>query len=345
MIWALISLSLLILFHELGHYLVARFNRVNVKEFSVGFGKPGFCRQIGITKWCIRPIPLGGYVKMEEEGEKGFNQLHPIRKIAILLGGPIANFLIGYLIIYGVVVSTGIGYFKPIVGEVIPNSPAFQKLQPGDLILKVDSIPITRWSQLSPTINRQGKIHTPIVLEVERKGQLLQIPVKPEKLKGKNLFGEEVEQYIIGVKVASTGYTHQSVGMVEGVGIAGKKFWEFSKLIYTGVKKLITGAVSWKGVSGPIGIMETSSQMLEYGIVPFLMLTALISINLGLLNLLPIPVLDGGGIILQFYPLITNRPINPKIENFLIAIGIGILIFFLGVGVYNDLTNLTGGNK
>jgi regulator of sigma E protease len=342
MIWALLSLSLLVLFHELGHFLMAKLNRVEVEEFSIGFGAPALCKRWGETRWCLRPVPLGGYVKMVERGRRGFDRLSPIRKISILLGGPVANFIIGYLLIYGVIIFNGVGYYLPVVGKVVPNTPASHFFKPGDRIVKIDNLPVKRWGQIPQLVNRDGKLGRPVQVEVERGGRLITFSVKPAVIEGKTLFGESVKRYILGIEVAPDAYRVRKVGVVEGVKLAAEKFWEFATLIWTGLEKLVTGAVSWKMVSGPIGIVEAGSKMVHYGWAPFLMLTALISINLGVLNLLPIPVLDGGGILFQLYRLLTGRELNPVVERYLIGIGILILVAIMGLGLFNDIHNLLG---
>ena len=347
MISAILILSFLIFFHELGHFLIAKLLKVKVEVFSIGFGKKLICKEFKGTKWCISAIPLGGYVQM-----KGQDDLHPtlknydkdsylsktpFEKILILLGGPLFNFLLAF-IIYLFIAFNGWPKLAPVIGDVIPNSPASKVLKPNDKIVKINNKKIKSWDDI-PYIVEQSEI---LNIVVKRGNEYIKVTLKPKVEITKNIFNEPIKRKVIGItpkgEIIKVHYS-----FFEAIKVAYDKFINDSLLIIKGVQKLITGAIGIENLSGPIGIVDVTAKVANLGLVPLLLLTALLSVNLGVLNLLPIPALDGGHIMFNLYEAIFKKEINEEIMLKLTIGGWVILGFLMLVGIYNDITRLIGG--
>lgn len=347
MISAILILSFLIFFHELGHFLIAKLLKVKVEVFSIGFGKKLICKEFKGTKWCISAIPLGGYVQM-----KGQDDLHPtlknydkdsylsktpFEKILILLGGPLFNFLLAF-IIYLFIAFNGWPKLAPVIGDIIPNSPASKVLKPNDKIVKINNKKIKSWDDIPPIV-KQSEI---LNIVVKRGNEYIKVTLKPKVEITKNIFNEPIKRKVIGItpkgEIIKVHYS-----FFEAIKVAYDKFINDSLLIIKGVQKLITGAIGIENLSGPIGIVDVTAKVANLGLVPLLLLTALLSVNLGVLNLLPIPALDGGHIMFNLYEAIFKKEINEEIMLKLTIGGWVILGFLMVVGIYNDITRLIGG--
>jgi len=346
---ALFILSFLIFFHELGHFLVARIVGVKVEVFSIGFGKKLLCKKFGETNWCISAIPLGGYVQMKGQDDSNptiknydkdsYTTKTPLQKIAILLGGPGFNILLAFLI-YLFISFYGWTKLAPQVGKVLPNSSAVNILKKGDIIIKIDNHKIQTWDDIPKIIKIAP---TPLHLVIKRDNKLIPITLTPKITKTKNIFGEEVKRKLIGISPSGKLITIH-YGLFEGLKIAFNETIDKSILIFKSFEKLITGVVGLNNVSGPITIVKVTSEAAHYGIVPLLLFTALISVNLGILNLLPIPALDGGHIVFNLYEWIARKPINEEIMIKLTLAGWGILGSLMILGVFNDIVRLSSGS-
>jgi len=346
---ALFILSFLIFFHELGHFLVAKIVGVKVEVFSIGFGKKLFCKKFGETNWCISAIPLGGYVQMKGQDDSNptiknydkdsYTTKTPLQKIAILLGGPGFNILLAFLI-YLFISFYGWMKLAPQVGKVLPNSSAVNILKKGDIIVKIDNYKIQTWDDIPKIIKIAP---TPLHLIIKRDNKLIPITLTPKITKTKNIFNEEVKRKLIGISPSGKLITIH-YGLFEGLKVAFSETIDKSILIFKSFEKLITGVVGLNNVSGPITIVKVTSEAAHYGIVPLLLFTALISVNLGILNLLPIPALDGGHIVFNLYEWIARKPINEEIMIKLTLAGWGILGSLMILGVFNDIVRLSSGS-
>jgi len=347
MISAIIILSFLIFFHELGHFLMARFVGVKVEIFSIGFGKKLICKEFGGTKWCISAIPLGGYVQMKgqddtepwkkENDPDSYSTKTPWQRILILLGGPGFNFLLAILIYFFVAI-TGWSKLAPVVGATLQNTPAAKVLKKNDVILEINNHKIKIWDDIPKYIQNSHNIS----LLIKRKDKILKITLHPKIEIGKNIFGEKIKRKIIGIipngKIIKIHYSFS-----EAIKITFEKFIKDATMIIKGIEKLISGAISLNTVSGPIGIVDVTAKVANLGIEPLLLLTALLSVNLGVLNLLPIPALDGGHIVFNLYEAILKKPLNEEIMIKLTIAGWAILGSLMIIGIYNDLHRLLGG--
>jgi len=354
---ALLVLSFLIFFHELGHFTAARFFGVQVDVFSIGFGKKILTKQIGTTQWSISMIPLGGYVKMKGQDdsdptaishdEDSYTQKKPWQRIIILLAGPFANFLMAFLLYFGI---SQIGtypsplynyshYIPATVGGFSEDSPAKEAgLEINDTVLSINQTPITNWEDLGETIQKQT---APLHFKLLRNHQEITLDIQPIIKTQKNRFGEAVERKLIGIAPhISDQPLHFS--LVEGLGYAWNETLHASTLIFQSIQKLFTGAVPADQLGGVVSIVDITAKASASGIVALLLFTALISVNLGVLNLLPIPALDGGHIMFNLYEIIRRKAPSEEVMYRLTLIGWAILLGLMLLGLYNDINRLLG---
>lgn len=343
---SLAVLSALIFFHELGHYTAARLQGVFVEVFSIGFGKKLFSFNAFGSEWRIAAIPLGGYVKMKGQSDlepgatspdsDSYNVKKPWQRIIILLAGPAANFILAFFIFIMIALG-GPQVLSPVIGKVQKDSPAFVAgVETNDTIKSINGVNITTWAEMAELIKEsQGDLN----LVIERGNYLQNITVSPKILETKNLFNETVQRRMVGV--GSAGVTHTlelRVGDVLSYA-TDKTLWA-SSMIFTGLKKLILGEVPAKELGGVISIVKVTSDASAQGWMAVLFFAALISVNLGVLNLLPIPALDGGHIMFNLYEMITRHAPS---EAMLVRLTIGgwvILLALMSLGIYNDITRL-----
>lgn len=345
---SLLVLSALIFFHELGHYAAARLMGVYVEVFSIGFGKRVATIKKWGTEWSIALIPLGGYVRMKGQDDldpskksydpDSYNSKTPLQKIFILFAGPLANFLLAFVLYFAIALS-GPSELSPVVGEVVKDSPASKAgLQPKDEILSINGEKVKSWNAMAKLIAASnGNLN----LEVKRDNYLHQIVLTPELNETQNMYGESVKRKMIGISAA--GVTHpMELGFFGTFKYAYDQTLFASTVIFTGVKKLIFGEVPADQLGGVISIVKLTSDATEVGWVSLFFFTALISVNLGVLNLLPIPALDGGHIMFNIYEMIFRREVSEKVMVNLTIAGWIILFGLMGLGLYNDISRLAG---
>ena len=343
---ALLVLSVLIFFHELGHFTAARFFGVQVDVFSIGFGKKLYSRMIGKTQWSISVIPLGGYVKMKGQDdanptkisydEDSYNSKKPWQRIVILLAGPFANFLLAF-ILYFAIANLGVPKLLPYVGKVGADTPAMHAgLQKDDKIIQINGITVKYWEDIGKTINQMKE---DIRLIVEREQKHITLQLHPKVIDDQNVFGEKITRRIIGISPSGK-QTTVYYGFLEGLNYAWEETKKASLLIVQSVQKLITGAVGTDKLGGIITIVDVTAQASSAGILALFFFTALISVNLGVLNLLPIPALDGGHIMFNIYEMITGKTASEKVMMYITMVGWALLISLMMLGLYNDINRL-----
>ena len=443
----IVAIALLVVFHELGHYWVARRCGVKVLRFSVGFGKVIYSKRSSDgTEWAISAIPLGGYVKMldEREGEvapeeldRAFNRKPVLQRMAIVVAGPLSNFLLA-IVLYWALFVHGVPGLKPVLGEVPPATPAAAaSMQPGETILSVDGVAIPSWQELRWTLldealqqsevkiegrSAQGEqlthvldmrgleaneldgeflgklglqLHQPLVLPVIGKltedgvgkqaglqpgdlilhangrplqqwrelvevvrmhpGQAVQLDIRRgEQVSSVTVVPSAVEEG--GKTVGKIGaapqvdnaaweamLTEVSYGPFDAFVQALRKTWETSILSLKMLGKMVLGEVSMKNLSGPITIADYAGQSAEMGPVAYLGFLALISVSLGVLNLLPIPLLDGGHLLYYAAELAKGSPVSEQAWELGQRIGIALLGTLMVFAIYNDITRLISG--
>jgi regulator of sigma E protease len=325
-------LLVLIIPHEWGHMIVAKMCGVKVNEFSVGMGPLIFKKQKGETQYSVRLLPLGGYCAMEGEEEavdspRSYSSKTPLQKIAILLAGVTMNVLIAILAVTLAYFIAGVP--STTLGSITPDSPAAAAgLKAGDRIVAVDGIETNSWNDV---VNAIDGYHEGDRLDIEyrRDGKKMEAFITP-------VFDEETQRYMVGIVA---GMSRNPVTCItEGI----RSTWEMNKLMLGAFQSMIKGGVSKGDVSGPIGLVKVVDQTASYGFTSYLMLLALVSLNLAFFNLLPIPGLDGGKIFFILLKIISLGRINDDMEYKATIVGMAILLALFVFVTYNDIMNIVG---
>lgn len=341
---SLIVLSLLIFFHELGHYMAARLMGVYVKVFSIGFGKTLYSFNWINTQWKISMIPLGGYVQMKgqedidptavSEDDDSYNVKKPWQRIFILLAGPFANFLIAFFLFWAI----GLGGPKvllPVVGQVVKDSPAYiAGLETNDTITSINGQDIPTWKDMAEAISGSNGAIDIILI----RGEYIQnLTITPQMREAKNDFNETIQKRMIGIAPAGLS---KDLEVENSLSYAWEQTLWASGIIFGGVKRLISGDVPVKELGGVISIVKITADASAQGWMAVFFFAALISVNLGILNLFPIPALDGGHIMFNLYEMIFRRPPSEAMLIRFTILGWTLLFGLMFLGLYNDVTRL-----
>lgn len=342
---AIILLGILIFIHELGHFLVAKRSGVLVEKFSIGFGPKLFSKTVGETEYALSAIPLGGFVKMygesleseveEELKDRSFAHKSLKARFAIVFAGPFFNFMLA-VFIYALIFMAGTPRFLASVGGTVESSPAAEAgLVEGDIILAMDGSEVRYWDEMSQYISQ--KPGEAINLEIDRDDKIINISVTPNIVTDKNIFGEEVQVGRIGITRGELSETVRTLNPITAIGKGFTQTYKVSELMIMGVVKIFQSVVPADSLGGPIMIVQMAKDSAESGIISFLSFMAIISINLAILNLLPIPVLDGGHLMFFTVEAITRRPVSVKVREYANMVGLTLLIMVMFFAFYNDI--------
>lgn len=342
----LIVLSFLVFFHELGHFLAARYFGVKVHVFSIGFGKQLFAKEWKGTTWQFALIPMGGYVQMKgqddrnpslkEDGDDSYNMKKPWQRIIILFAGPFANFILAS-ILYFTIAMMGASTWSAKVGQVQPNSPAFNAgIQANDEIIRINETDIKSWDEIGKIITSSDGA---LKFFIKRDGEIFAKTINPNISDSENMFKEKIKKRMIGISPKGE-VVKLDLSFTESLYFAYEKTIFASTMIFQGVQKLISGVIPTSEVGGVISIGKVISDASENSIIALLSITALISVNLGVLNLLPIPALDGGHIMFNLYEMITRKKPSDQVFMFLTIMGWVILGSLMLLGIYNDINRI-----
>lgn len=353
-------LGVLVFVHELGHFVVARMCGVTVTDFSIGFGKKLWGRKDKYgTEWRISAIPLGGYCKFlgdedaassgdnsknlnEEEQKRAFGTQNPFKKLAIVIAGPGANYLFAILIFASIFFFLGKMDFPAVVGEVIKGSAAEEAgIVKGDKILKVNGVSVKTFTELSQEVAMH--IGGDVKVDIERNGKIL---TKSVSLRAVPLDVEPNQKTpnkpMLGVRsVTVVELKPENISLGQAFVDASKETWRLTMITLRGVGQMITGKRDTDELGGILRIAEMSGDISkENGVLDFITFMALLSINLGLINLFPIPLLDGGHVVIYLLEIITRRELNEKVKDFVFRLGLYILIALMLFATYNDFAHL-----
>jgi regulator of sigma E protease len=349
---AVVLLGVLIFVHELGHFLVAKRAGVGVTTFSLGFGPKLVGFRKGETEYRISAVPLGGYVRMvgENPGEevapedlpRSFGQKPVGWRIAIVGAGPVSNIVFALIVYYVVLVGFGLPQLTTLVGGVQKGLPAAEAgIQENDRVLRINGKPMEHWGDMVEAV--QGSGGEPVKLLVEREGRRLHLTMQPEKVEATDIFGQQQSVYRVGIVAAGEMVTKE-VGPLEATSLAAEKAYGAAALIAVSVYKLITREVSMDSLGGPILIAQAAGQAARHGLAPFLDLAGLISVNLAVLNLLPIPALDGGHLFFFLVEAVRRKPVSLAWREKAQQMGMALLLLLMVVIFYNDIARIvTGG--
>lgn len=341
---AIVVLGVLIFVHELGHFLFAKLFGVGVEKFSLGFGTKVVGFKKGETEYLISAFPLGGYVKMvgeggdtelsEEDRLRSFAAKPPLQRIAIVAAGPVFNLLFAWLA-FVVVFMIGVPAVTSRIGEVVDGKPAAMVgIKANDIVTGINGKSVDRWDEFAEKVADSGG--KAVTVQVKRGEELLSFTVTPESRKVKNLFGEDVTTPVIGV-VAAGDVVTDTFGPIEAFIRGSAQTWNVIKLTILSLQKLVERAIPLDTVGGPIMIAKMAGQQAAAGGASFVAFMALLSVNLGVLNLLPVPILDGGHLLFFFIELIIGRPVSQRAREVAMQIGLVLLIGLMVLAFYNDI--------
>ncbi len=354
----LFVLTIVVFVHEMGHFLVARWCGVSVKAFSIGFGKEifGWHDRHG-TRWRVAWIPLGGYVKfmddenaasvpsreafdrMSEEERKGSFQGKPLwQRAAVVAAGPIANFLLAIAIFATMYALVGVKLTAARIDEVIADSPAAKAgFLAGDIIKEIDGTKIEGFNDVLRIVGTSPE--RDLRMTVDRSGKAVTLTVRPALQEQKDAFGGVTRRGIIGIKRLTTPQTTEvrRVGPLEAValGVGETKFIIASTLGYLG--DVVMGRQKADQLGGPIRIAEVSGQVAKVGMEALVQLVAVISVSVGLINLFPIPLLDGGHLMYYAAEAVRRKPLSEKTQEIGFRIGLAVVLTLMAFATLNDL--------
>lgn len=352
-----VVLSVIVFIHEFGHYLVARLCGVRIEEFSIGFGKEIFGRNDRHgTRWKFSLVPMGGYVKMfgdeteastpdaekleemsAEDKAVSFHFKSLPRKAAIVSAGPLANFLLTIAIFTYSIFTNGLATTEPIIGEIMPDTPAANAgLRPGDRVLRVDGKRVERFSDIPRMI--LTNTGTEVILAVKRGKESLTVPITPQLREEVDPLGNKIKRPLLGF--VSQKLTYHDIGFFPAIGEAVKRTWEITLMTFEYLGQLVSGERGADELKGPLGIAQLSGQATEKGMDTVLWFIAMLSANLGLINLFPIPPLDGGHLFYYVVEGARGRPMARKFQEWGFRTGFALLITLMVFVTYNDIKQI-----
>lgn len=356
----LFVITVVVFFHELGHFLVGRWCGVRVDVFSVGFGREilGFTDRRG-TRWKLGWIPVGGYVKFAGDADAASTpdrdaaehmsaeeraQALPFKPVgqraAVAAAGPAANFLLAIVMLTGLLLYSGRTVIAPLIGPVTAGSPAASAgLKPGDLVTGIDGTPITDFKQLPEIITLSGG--QTLTFTIRRAGHEMTLPVTPELTRARDLLGNMSERVMIGVGPSpDAAITTERYGLGEAVVAACGETWNIVKMTILGVAQILGGHGSVDQLRGPAGIAQMTGQVAHFGFLALLNLVAVLSVSIGLANLFPIPLLDGGHLLYYGCEAVLGRPLGARAQEVGFRLGLVLVLGLMLLSTWNDLARL-----
>lgn len=357
----ILILSVVVFIHEMGHYLVGRWCGIYATTFSIGFGKEiwGFNGKDG-TRWRVAMIPLGGYVKFfgdenaasmpddeqidemsDEDKARSFHHASVLRRSLTVLAGPMANFILTIVIFTAFFTIYGKQTTDPIISQVVASSPAEEAgLLPGDQFVMVDDVKINVFNDVKRYVSSRPE--TKVDITILRGGEQQVISLIPDRKVTEDRFCNKIEEGIMGVVVVpdETNSRRLEFGVTGAVGQAFSESWFIVTRTFDYIGNIFVGRESASQLSGPIGISKMSGQVASLGFIAVIQLIAIISLSIGLLNLMPIPILDGGHLVFYLIEAILGRPVPPKAQEFAFRIGIMLILSLMLFTTFNDVSSL-----
>ncbi|MFB2552145.1 RIP metalloprotease RseP [Ensifer soli] len=359
----LLVLTLIVFVHEMGHYLAGRWSGIRITAFSIGFGPEllGFNDRHG-TRWKISAIPLGGYVKFYGDEDaasrpdyEALARLAPGDRDRTFLGatlwkravtvaaGPIANFLLA-IAIFAVIFSIyGRQVADPVVAELKPGSAAAKAgVLPGDRLVSIDGTTVTTFDDVRRYVSVRPE--QPITIGIERGGEFLDLTMVPERTELTDEFGNKMEVGLIGIVTNQEAGNFRVIeyGPVEAVGQGALQSWHIVTGTFNYLWNLVTGHMKADQLGGPIRVAQASGQMATLGVAAVLQLAAVLSVSIGLLNLMPVPVLDGGHLVFYAVEAIRGKPVGPRTQDIAFRIGFAMVLMLMVFATWNDISMLAG---
>lgn len=332
---AILILGVLIFVHELGHFLFAKTFRVPVETFALGFGPSLFSFKRKETKYCLNVFPLGGYAKiggmdLGEEGlARGYYQQSWWRRFLIISGGVLFNLIFAWLLILIITFFVQVPLSPNVIDSLEPQYPAAEAgIRVGDQVVSINGRPVQTYDEMRQMIEEQGQGGKSLVMGLLRDGQSQQVTVIPT-------YATDAKRWIIGVKPRL-----ETIGFWQAFPQSFVRFWDLIVLVFTSLGMLFSGQASISDLAGPVGIIQVTAQFAQTNVLSFLTFVAFLSVNLGVLNFLPIPAFDGARLLFLIIEGITRRRVNRRLEETIHTIG---FILVLGLFLYitwNDIRRL-----
>ncbi|MGB4985332.1 MAG: RIP metalloprotease RseP [Erysipelotrichaceae bacterium] len=347
-VYFIILIGFLTLVHELGHFIAAKIFGVYCHEFAIGFGPTLFSFKGKETKYALRALPLGGFVSMAGESDEVKNDvvvpvnrtikgINRFKQIIIMLSGVLMNFIIALLLFISINAINGKVVIPPpaVIDQVLENSPAQAAgMLKGDKILEItfENKKVIKPTDYYDMINKIGAYNSTMIFTVDRNNEKMDLYVTPR-------FDEPSNRYLIGITSAKS--TIKEISFFEAVNYGFKEFQNSIGNLVHVIGQLFNG-YGLDQLSGPIGIFEVTNQFAQSGILPFLSLMAFLSLNLAIFNLLPVPLLDGGRVVITVIEAIIRKPLNEKLVNVLMMASIALVFGLLILSTFNDITRIFG---
>ena len=335
---AVFVFGLLVLVHEFGHFITAKLTGMRVDEFAIGFGPQLFKMRRGETVYSIRAIPLGGFNDIagmdatdNPAGDRGFCEKPVFSRMVVILAGATFNFILPIILFFGIYATVGIGKPapEPILGAVVEDKPAYLAgLRAGDKILKVDGEVITGWEGLTNKLKNIQPAQT-ISVEYERNSKVSEVSLTPE-------YNEKSQRNLIGVQ---SSIVYEPQGILASLSLAVSQTGEILMMMLNALVDIFK-APSNADVTGPIGIAQMAGQVASTGFIPLLNFAALLSLNLGIINLLPVPALDGGHFVNLLIEAVRGKPLSPKALMYTQRFGVALLLLLTLAVTTNDIVNV-----
>lgn len=356
-LYFIVLISILVFVHEFGHYWVARRCGVKIEKFSIGFGPEIFSwHDSHGTRWRFALLPLGGYVKMfgdadpasspdenkiahmtDEEKKVSFFFQPVAKRAAIVFAGPLANYIFAWVVLAIIFMTVGQPFTKPVVNALIEKMPAISAgIQVGDTITAVDGTPVARFEELQQFVRLRPD--QKITVTVRRGDKTKDIPVTIARDSMKDRFGNEHPMGVLGIKAQGLDFIKRDPA--SALYYAVRETWQFSKTTLMAMGQIIMGQRSSSELGGPLRIAQMSGEMADKGFVPWVMLMVMISVNLGLINLFPIPVLDGGHLAFYAVEAIIGKPVSMGIQEGFYKVGMALVLCLMVFAFWNDLVQL-----
>ena len=333
--------SILIVVHEFGHYIAAKRSGVRVERFALGFGPVLFRRKGKETEFVVCAFPLGGYVKMagdtrgEQKGVSDEFLSKPVGiKSKIVFAGPLFNYLLA-LVIFCIIALIGFPYPDSVVGSVLDDYPAKAAgVQVGDRILAVNGNQVEHWADMAEEISQAKDT---VDLRIEREGKVIDLDISLQQKEVTDDFGKRKNVSMIGIGASSQIKTVK-YNFPQAIVKGFKSLFNLTFLVIKGFIFIILGIVPFKeAVAGPVAIYYITSEVLKIGVAPTLHLMAVLSVSLAIINLFPVPVLDGGHLLFFFMEKVRGKPISEKVEDNLTRIGLSLLILLIVFVFHHDI--------
>jgi regulator of sigma E protease len=354
--WFLVVLTVLVFVHELGHYLIARWNGVRIEVFSIGFGPElfGWNDRAG-TRWKFSAIPLGGYVRMfgdgdstsvlpapglteltEAEREVSFHHKRLGQRVAVVAGGPLANFVFAIVVFSLLFMTYGEPFTPAEVGEVLPGSAAEHAgFQVGDVIIRIDDHAIDRFEDVQRLVALG--LDAPMTIVVRRDGQPVTLQATPTLAEDPDRFGYRHQRGQLGIRHSGVEYVKRDpfTAVVKSVGDT----WSLSKATLEAMWQIVLGVRSSDELGGPLRIAQMSGEVARSGPMLLLWWVAMLSVNLGLINLFPVPVLDGGHLLFYAAEAIRGKPLGQRAQEYGFRIGLALVLTLMVFATWNDVAH------